>query len=162
MLGAAAVAHEQGTAYTDAGATATDSVDGDITATITVGGDAVDENTAGVYTITYDVSDASNNPATQVTRVVTVDGTASASENGLASNLRIYPNPSASDFTFNINNYTNLSYKVYNFAGKLIKNGSFSNGINTLSMKNEANGLYLIIIRDNESKTSITKKFMKQ
>ena len=86
----------------------------------------------------------------------------SVSENALASNLRIYPNPSASDFTLNINNYTNLSYKVYTFAGQLIKDGSFSNGINTLSMKNEASGLYFITIRDNESNTSITRKLMKQ
>ena len=62
-----------GDSYTDDGATASDDVDGDITANIVVDGvDAVDTDTAGTYTITYDVSDAAGNDATQVTRSVTV------------------------------------------------------------------------------------------
>ena len=61
-----------GDAFTDPGATATDNVDGDITASIIVAGDTVDVNTAGTYTITYNVSDAAGNPATEVTRTVTV------------------------------------------------------------------------------------------
>lgn len=89
-------------------------------------------------------------------------GALSVSENEWASNLSIYPNPSATDFTLNINDYNNLSYKVYNFAGQLIRFGSFSNGINALSMKNEASGLYFITIRDSESNTSITKKLVKE
>lgn len=72
LLGNATVNHTQGTTYTDAGATASDNVDGDITPNIIVGGDTIDENTAGTYTITYDVSDAAGNAATQVTRTVNV------------------------------------------------------------------------------------------
>ena len=49
-----------------------DNVDGDITANIVVGGDIVDTNTLGTYIITYDVSDAAGNAATQVTRTVNV------------------------------------------------------------------------------------------
>ncbi len=62
-----------GDAFTDQGATATDNIDGDITANIVVGGDTVDVNTAGTYTITYNVSDAAGNPAAEVTRTVTVE-----------------------------------------------------------------------------------------
>ena len=61
-----------GDAFTDPGATATDNVDGDITTSIVVSGDTVDVNTAGTYTITYNVSDAAGNPATEVTRTVIV------------------------------------------------------------------------------------------
>ena len=61
-----------GDAFTDPGATATDNVDGDITTSIVVSGDTVDVNTAGTYTIIYNVSDAAGNPATEVTRTVTV------------------------------------------------------------------------------------------
>lgn len=61
-----------GTSYTDAGATAADNTDGDITANIVVGGDTVDVNTMGTYVITYDVSDAAGNAADQVTRTVEV------------------------------------------------------------------------------------------
>jgi len=62
-----------GDSYTDAGATATDNVDGDITANIVVGGDIVDTNTVGTYVITYNVSDAAGNAATEVTRTVNVN-----------------------------------------------------------------------------------------
>ena len=62
-----------GDTYTDAGATASDDEEGDITANIVVGGDSVDTSTDGTYTITYDVSDGAGNTATTVSRVVTVE-----------------------------------------------------------------------------------------
>jgi hypothetical protein len=61
-----------GGSYTDPGATALDDQDGDITANIVVGGDTVDVNTAGTYIVTYNVSDAAGNAATQRTRTVIV------------------------------------------------------------------------------------------
>ncbi|MBE0423033.1 MAG: DUF5011 domain-containing protein [Lutibacter sp.] len=61
-----------GATFTDPGATAEDDLDGDITANIVVGGDVVDVNTAGTYIITYNVSDAAGNAATQRTRTVIV------------------------------------------------------------------------------------------
>lgn len=57
--------------YTDAGATATDTVDGDVSANIVTGG-TVDTNTAGTYTLTYDVQDAQGNAAVRLTRQVIV------------------------------------------------------------------------------------------
>ena len=56
---------ELGSTYTDAGATATDNIDGDITSSI-VAVNLVDVNTVGTYTVTYNVSDAAGNAATQV------------------------------------------------------------------------------------------------
>ena len=61
----------QGSTYTDAGATAADDVDGDITTNI-VTVNPVDTNTIGQYTVTYNVSDAAGNAATEVTRTVNV------------------------------------------------------------------------------------------
>ena len=61
-----------GDSYTDAGATALDDVDGDITDHIVVGGDTVDTNTKGTYVITYNVSDTAGNQADEVTRTVNV------------------------------------------------------------------------------------------
>ena len=63
---------ELGTAYSELGATATDNTDGDITANISIDATAVNVNTVGNYTVTYNVSDAAGNPATQVTRTVTI------------------------------------------------------------------------------------------
>ena len=79
LLGNATLSIAFGTAYTDAGATASDNIDGNITAsittTITFAGNTVgaaNPNTAGVYTIAYNVSDMAGNQATPVTRTVTV------------------------------------------------------------------------------------------
>ncbi len=70
LTGSAMVTVDCGSAYTDAGATATDDVDGDLGSVSGVG--TVDTNTPGTYAITYDVSDAAGNQATQVIRTVVV------------------------------------------------------------------------------------------
>ena len=57
--------------YTDAGATATDAEDGDITSRIVVT-NSVNTTVLGSYTVTYAVSDLSGNPAVPITRTVTV------------------------------------------------------------------------------------------
>ncbi len=62
-----------GDVYTDAGATAQDDIDGDISSLITVGGDTVDTSTVGTYNITYNVSDSAGNAAAEVTRTVNVN-----------------------------------------------------------------------------------------
>lgn len=80
LLGNSPETFTEGTQYTDAGATANDPEDGDITANITTtitdsNGNAATLNTstpAGTYTITYNVADSSNNAATPVTRMVIV------------------------------------------------------------------------------------------
>ena len=71
LIGDSQVNVEVGSAYTDAGATATDNYDGDLSSQIVVVNN-VDVNTVGSYTVTYSVSDASNNAATIVTRTVNV------------------------------------------------------------------------------------------
>ena len=67
-----------GQTYIDAGATAVDIVDGNLTSNITTGGTFVNTNAAGTFTITYDVSDAAGNKATQLTRTVIVTAVASS------------------------------------------------------------------------------------
>jgi hypothetical protein len=57
--------------YTDAGATATDNYDGNITARIVKTG-SVNTSVLGTYTLTYNVSDSSGNAATAVVRTVKV------------------------------------------------------------------------------------------
>lgn len=63
---------EANTSYTDAGATAADDTDGDITASIVTGGLPIDTSTLGSNIVTYDVSDNAGNAAVQVTRTVNV------------------------------------------------------------------------------------------
>ena len=61
-----------GDAYTDAGATASDDEQGDISANIS-GITDLDTSVAGVYTVAYNVSDGALNAATEVVRTVTVE-----------------------------------------------------------------------------------------
>lgn len=75
LIGNASVAVEQGSTYSDPGATATDNLDGNLTSSIVVSGDIVDPNTAGIYTVRYDVIDAAGNNAAQVIRTVAVSDT---------------------------------------------------------------------------------------
>ena len=61
-----------GDAYTDAGATASDDEQGDITSDI-LGITDLDTSVAGEYTVAYNVSDGALNAATEVVRTVTVE-----------------------------------------------------------------------------------------
>ncbi len=71
LLGSSPVTVPLNSTYTDAGATAADLVDGDLTgAIVTVS--TVDTSVVGSYTVTYDVTDANGNAAVQVTRTVNV------------------------------------------------------------------------------------------
>ena len=74
LLGEDQVAIDQRTTYVDAGASATDNVDGDLTSKIIVSG-VVDTSSAGIYTLKYDVSDAAGNTAESVSRTVVVEKT---------------------------------------------------------------------------------------
>ena len=73
LLGDVTVTIEVGATYTDAGATATDNYDGDLTSSI-VTVNPVDTTTVGTYTVTYNVSDAAGNAAVQVARLVKIGG----------------------------------------------------------------------------------------
>jgi VCBS repeat-containing protein len=67
--------------YSDAGATATDQEDGDISSRIVVA-NPVNTTVLGTYTVTYTVSDLSGNAAKPVTRTVNVQPQAAAVEGG--------------------------------------------------------------------------------
>jgi len=71
MLGVSPVTVTQNSVYTDAGATASDNKDGDITSQIAVTS-TVNTAAIGSYTVTYNVSDAAGNAATPVVRAVNV------------------------------------------------------------------------------------------
>ena len=85
LIGDAEVTHEAGGNYEDAGATALDAVDGDLTGEIATVS-AVDISKPGEYAVTYNVSDGNGNAATELSRKVTVvDTTAPViTLNGLA------------------------------------------------------------------------------
>jgi lysophospholipase L1-like esterase len=71
LIGSPSITIERTTPYTDAGAAASDDVDGNISSNISTN-NPVDENVTGIYTITYNVLDFEGNAAVAVTRTVTV------------------------------------------------------------------------------------------
>ena len=71
LIGDATVRVNVGATYSDAGATASDNVDGTITSSISANS-TVDTTTAGTYTVTYNVSDTAGNAADAVVRTVNV------------------------------------------------------------------------------------------
>ena len=58
--------------FTELGATATDPCFGDISGSIVINNSAVNSGVLGSYPVTYNVTDASGNSATEVTRIVNV------------------------------------------------------------------------------------------
>jgi hypothetical protein len=62
-----------GNPYIEAGATATDTLDGDLTVQIVIDDSAINTMAAGDYTVTYDVTDAAGNAAMTVMRTVRVE-----------------------------------------------------------------------------------------
>jgi hypothetical protein len=83
LNGSSSVTLVQGSTYSDAGATANDSAEGDITSDITIA-DNVNNNTVGTYTVTYNVADSAGNAATAVTRTVHVVSNADLNNDGMA------------------------------------------------------------------------------
>jgi len=71
LNGDADVSVPAGTVYNDAGASAADNIDGDISASVVASG-TVNSSVVGAYTITYNVADFAGNPAMPITRTVNV------------------------------------------------------------------------------------------
>ncbi|MDD5699946.1 MAG: DUF5011 domain-containing protein [Candidatus Nanoarchaeia archaeon] len=75
VLGSNPVTIQVGSTYTDAGATATDVEDGDLTSSIAVT-NSVNVNLLGVYSVTYSITDSDGNTVTATRTVRVVDTTA--------------------------------------------------------------------------------------
>ena len=90
LLGDTEVIHEQGEPYVDAGATAYDVLDGDLTDDIAVIG-SVDSDTTGTYELVYHASDNAGNEATE-SRLVHVYSFADSDGDGVIDALDAFPN----------------------------------------------------------------------
>ena len=71
LIGESSITVTQNATYEDAGATATDNVDGDLTSNISTTSN-VDTSTLGTYTVTHSVSDASGNNGSASRQIVVV------------------------------------------------------------------------------------------
>jgi formylglycine-generating enzyme required for sulfatase activity len=76
LLGDANMSHAKDTTWVDPGATASDSLNGNLSSSIAVSG-TVDVNTTGTYTLSYTVSDAGGNEASTSRTVNILEGQSS-------------------------------------------------------------------------------------
>ena len=147
LLGDAAVSIEVGDTYIDAGATAKDNYDGDITSNIVTVSN-VDTAIVGSYTVTYDVADASGNTALTVTRIVTVEDALSMVEIEKIE-LDIFPNPTSSIWQIKSSKMIE-SLDLFDVTGKrLIYKKTLSNDFQ-IDATSLPDGVYLILINNNK------------
>ena len=78
------------------------------------------------------------------------------------NSFSIYPNPSSDNITINFTSASkNISVKIYDATGKLVKNmENLKAGESSITISELENGLYLINLQDGNN--SVTKRFIKQ
>ncbi|EAQ41065.1 S-layer family protein [Polaribacter sp. MED152] len=97
-------------AYTELNATASDNYDGNITADIVIDASNVVAGTVGSYTVTYNVTDANSNTATEVTRTVNVVDTTNPTAIAVAGPLEINLNGNTTLLTQTVDNGSSDNY----------------------------------------------------
>ena len=167
LTGDTPVTVEVGSTYTDAGATATDNLDGDITNSIVVV-NSVNTTKLGTYTVTYNVADSNGNAAVEVTRtvnvvdttkpVITVSGTnpdtAEASPSTTTTQTTRVTHTDASVYitksggTINIRDDKwsldeSIDTKLHELNGTLLVNGSQQNNVLYTITGRKATGTYI-------------------
>ena len=147
LLGDATVSIEVGDTYFDAGATAKDNYDGDITSNIVTVSN-VDTAIVGSYTVTCDVSDANENAAATVTRLVTVEDALYMVEIEKIE-LDIFPNPTSSIWQIKSSKMIE-SFDLFDITGKrLIYKKTLSNDFQ-IDATSLPDGVYFILINNNK------------
>ena len=122
LTGTNPVVIEVNTIYVDAGATASDNLDGDITNNITILS-TVDSNTIGTYSVTYNISDAAGNAATAVVRIVNV--TRFNFDNAVRI---ITPATDGSDDIYVGGRFTTVNGATYNHVARMNSDGTADSG----------------------------------
>jgi hypothetical protein len=149
--------------YADAGATATDDVDGNVTSRIVVTG-TVNPSVAGTYTITYTVKDNANNTATKTRTVKVIDNvipTVAFAVNGNGTYAKSRSTTvTVSDAHTGVNTST-LKY-LWNTSTTAPSESSFAstftNGGTITSPSGVTGGYYLwILAKDNAGNTTIVR-----
>jgi hypothetical protein len=135
------------TPYTEAGATALDNKDGDITSSIVITG-TVDNTKLGTYTLTYTATDKAGNKDS-VTRTVVVYTTVGINENELTfAATNVYPNPANEVVNVSVKGIQTLplTFTFMDVSGRTISSQTFHSAsvdtaINTAELKS---GIYFI------------------
>jgi len=142
LLGVTPLDVTQGSVYNDAGATASDNVDGDVTANI-VTVNPVNTSVIGTYLVTYDIADVAGNNAVQLVRTVNVlAGGAAGPGKFIYMNNNITPANSVSGFSINPTTgfLTALAGSPFPAGGA---GGAFFVGVNSIALSVASNLLFV-------------------
>ena len=82
------------------------------------------------------------------------------SEDDLAEEISIYPNPVYNSVNINLPDNTNAEVHIYNMSGELLYEGKLKNNHETIDLSKFDKGMYIIHIMNAEE--SYTKKIIKQ
>ena len=113
----------------------------------------------GVYSVSFRVSDLSGNMSLPYERTIWVSRDFECITNGISTldkdkTLNVYPNPSTGsvNISYNFTTPETLDIQVYNSTGSLVAQVNAihgQNGVQTIDLSNEANGLYSVRMRVN-------------
>ncbi|MDB4108023.1 DUF5011 domain-containing protein [Flavobacteriaceae bacterium] len=154
LTGDAAVTIEVDATYTDAGASALDNYDGNITNSISVV-NPVNTAVVGEYTITYNVSDAAGNNAVQVTRTVNVVEILGLDSTEL-NKVSVYPNPTASKWTIESSTIIK-TLTLFNLLGQKVLEQTANEMEVNIDVSDLKTGVYLLKINNTTIKRVIKK-----
>lgn len=145
------------TSWVDAGATASDNKDGDISSMIIVTG-TVDTATAGTYTISYVVSDKAGNKDS-VTRTVIVYQSVGLNQNELAhAKVNMFPNPANETIKLSVSGIKTfpLTASIIDISGRVLMSERFETAVinHSFNLNELNNGIYFCQIQsENGSRT---------
>ena len=143
ITGSSSISLNVGDSYTEAGATATDNIDGNLTSSIITSG-TVDTATAGTYTITYSVSDAAGNSTSASRTVIVASNATPGTVTNTTWNYLVYVTERFTDVRFSANlNYGANTYPgfTYNLSDFTVANGIDPTAVATRSMRIDTNSI---------------------
>jgi uncharacterized protein YxjI len=146
LLGNTPVTIQVGSTYTDAGATALDNYDGNLTSSIVVTG-SVNTAVVGTYTLSYNVSDTSGNTAVTITRTVNVVDSLGINDFD-KENLIVYPNPTSTFWNIDSNHLIE-KVQVIDINGKIVLDILVNDYKIKIDAINLASGVYFIRLNNN-------------
>ncbi len=76
--------------------------------------------------------------------------------------VTLFPNPTAEFLTIHFENVSEYDISVFDLYGKLIQNKKTDEPITVLQLSQLPSGIYRVLIKDDESKTSVGYKISKQ
>ena len=78
----------------------------------------------------------------------------------LTGELKIYPNPASTSITVMNSRYPHLTYEFFNLVGQRLHAGNISNTMNTISLEDFSEGIYMLRLTDDESQDFMTRKIV--